>query len=191
MKIADIVNTSYARIAPGASLRDAARELSSSQASDLMVVDAGGAFVGVLSEGDLIRAALPRYEEILRDGGSLADALENFIERGKELAGKPIELRLLGRDDQSILATPCDILAPCALGAVLNAKTIPLLQTKIVCGAANHQLERHLHLPRLALGPLGGKERPLQTLQVFVGRGVVVLRAGQLVHVQQLRPPEP
>jgi CBS domain-containing protein len=91
MKIADIVNTSYARIAPGASLRDAAHALASTQASDLMVVDDAGTFVGVLSEGDLIRAALPRYEEILRDGGSLSDALENFIERGRDLAGKPID----------------------------------------------------------------------------------------------------
>lgn len=91
MKIADIVNKSYARIAPGASLREAAQALASTQASDLMVVDDAGTFVGVLSEGDLIRAALPRYEEILRDGGSLSDALENFIERGKDLAGKPID----------------------------------------------------------------------------------------------------
>jgi len=91
MKIADVMSATYARIAPGASLRDAAREFSSTMASDLMVVDDQGAFVGVLSEGDLIRAALPRYEEILRDGGSLSDALEMFIDRGKALAGKPID----------------------------------------------------------------------------------------------------
>jgi CBS domain-containing protein len=91
MKIADVMSATYARIAPGASLQDAARELSSTMASDLMVVDADGAFVGVLSEGDLIRAALPRYEEILRDGGSLSDALEMFVDRGKALAGQPID----------------------------------------------------------------------------------------------------
>ena len=33
-----------------------------------------------------------------------------------------------------------DIFAPCALGAVLNASTIPRLNSKIVCGAANNQL---------------------------------------------------
>ena len=39
-----------------------------------------------------------------------------------------------------ILAVDCDVLAPCALGAVLNERTIPALRCKIVAGAANNQL---------------------------------------------------
>ncbi len=38
------------------------------------------------------------------------------------------------------LEEACDILAPCALGGVLNEKTIPQLQCRAVCGAANNQL---------------------------------------------------
>jgi leucine dehydrogenase len=38
------------------------------------------------------------------------------------------------------LEEPCDILAPCALGAALNEKTIPRLACRAVCGAANNQL---------------------------------------------------
>jgi leucine dehydrogenase len=38
------------------------------------------------------------------------------------------------------LEEECDVLAPCALGAVLNEKTIPRLQCRAVCGAANNQL---------------------------------------------------
>lgn len=34
-----------------------------------------------------------------------------------------------------------DVLAPCALGGILNDKTIPALQVPIVAGAANNQLE--------------------------------------------------
>ena len=34
-----------------------------------------------------------------------------------------------------------DIFAPCALGAGLNARTIPQIQAKVVAGAANNQLE--------------------------------------------------
>jgi len=34
-----------------------------------------------------------------------------------------------------------DIYAPCALGAVLNAESIPNLKCKVVCGAANNQLK--------------------------------------------------
>jgi leucine dehydrogenase len=40
-----------------------------------------------------------------------------------------------------IIAAKADIFAPCALGAVLNARSIPHLQAKIVAGAANNQLE--------------------------------------------------
>jgi len=39
-----------------------------------------------------------------------------------------------------ILAAEVDVLAPCALGAVLNAQTVPSVQAKIVAGAANNQL---------------------------------------------------
>jgi leucine dehydrogenase len=41
---------------------------------------------------------------------------------------------------ESALAEPCDVLAPCALGAVLNDTTIPQLRCRAVCGAANNQL---------------------------------------------------
>jgi len=39
-----------------------------------------------------------------------------------------------------ILEVPCDVVAPCALGAVLNDQSIPRLRCKIVAGAANNQL---------------------------------------------------
>jgi glutamate dehydrogenase/leucine dehydrogenase len=42
--------------------------------------------------------------------------------------------------DREILAEPCDILAPNALGGILNPESIMRLRTKIVCGAANNQL---------------------------------------------------
>lgn len=40
-----------------------------------------------------------------------------------------------------IYSTNCDIFAPCALGAILNNRTIPQLKCKIVAGSANNQLE--------------------------------------------------
>ncbi|SHH22544.1 leucine dehydrogenase [Hydrocarboniphaga daqingensis] len=41
-----------------------------------------------------------------------------------------------------------DVFAPCALGAVLNDRTIPLLQARVIAGAANNQLAepRHDHV---------------------------------------------
>jgi leucine dehydrogenase len=40
----------------------------------------------------------------------------------------------------AIDAVACDVFAPCAAGAVLNAETIPRLRCAIVAGAANNQL---------------------------------------------------
>ncbi|MGH2898921.1 MAG: CBS domain-containing protein [Solirubrobacteraceae bacterium] len=59
--------------------------------SDLMVVAADGQrFVGVLAEGDLLRAALPKIDDVLGAGGSLHDAFALFETRGAALANDPI-----------------------------------------------------------------------------------------------------
>lgn len=41
---------------------------------------------------------------------------------------------------EEILKTECDVLAPCAMGGVLNSRTIPLLRCLAVAGCANNQL---------------------------------------------------
>jgi CBS domain-containing protein len=91
MKVREIMNTSVATVELGATVKQAVTMLAESQASDLMVVSPDGRFAGVLSEGDLIRAALPRYEEILQGGGNLTEAFEVFVDKGSALADKPIE----------------------------------------------------------------------------------------------------
>jgi leucine dehydrogenase len=48
------------------------------------------------------------------------------------------------------LQAECEVLAPCALGGVLDARTIPRLRTRIVCGAANNQLATPADGDRLA-----------------------------------------
>jgi valine dehydrogenase (NAD+) len=44
----------------------------------------------------------------------------------------------------------CDVLSPCALGGYLNARTIPELRCRAVCGSANNQLEEPADGQRLA-----------------------------------------
>ncbi len=44
-----------------------------------------------------------------------------------------------------ILFTECDILAPCALGAVVNDNTIQKLKTKVIAGGANNVLAEAKH----------------------------------------------
>ena len=41
---------------------------------------------------------------------------------------------------EAILGEECDVLAPCALGAVLDATTVTQLRCRTICGAANNQL---------------------------------------------------
>lgn len=44
-------------------------------------------------------------------------------------------------EPDEVYSSNCDIFAPCALGAILNPKTIPQLKCKVIAGAANNQLE--------------------------------------------------
>ena len=47
--------------------------------------------------------------------------------------------------EDEIYSTPCDIFVPCAMGAVINDKTVDKLKCKIIAGSANNQLERPEH----------------------------------------------
>ena len=91
------MNMNPTRIVVRSTMREAAELVSQSQTSDLAVVDESGRFIGVLSEGDLIRAALPKLDEIVRGGGSMSEAFELFALNGKDLANQPID-RLVIRD---------------------------------------------------------------------------------------------
>jgi leucine dehydrogenase len=43
-------------------------------------------------------------------------------------------------DVERAFTVPCDVFAPCALGAVFDTRTIPMLQCRAIVGAANNQL---------------------------------------------------
>ena len=46
---------------------------------------------------------------------------------------------------EAILAADVDVLAPCALGGVFDAHSIPTLRARVIAGAANNQLARDEH----------------------------------------------
>lgn len=50
----------------------------------------------------------------------------------------------------AVYDTECDIFAPCAVGAVLNAETIPRLRCRVVAGSANNQLDGDADADRLS-----------------------------------------
>lgn len=74
----------------------------------------------------------------------VADVHDGNVERAVRLLGAtalPVD---------AILSEHADVLAPCALGGVLSHPTIGSVGAKIVCGAANNQLEQAEDGARLA-----------------------------------------
>jgi leucine dehydrogenase len=74
---------------------------------------------------------------LVRDGATVAVADVDDA-RVREL------VRTVGVDAIPVadaLVEACDVLAPCALGSVVNAQTVGALRCQIVCGGANNQLE--------------------------------------------------
>ena len=63
---------------------------------------------------------------------------EPLLAAGKELGATAVA-------PEEIFGLDVDVFAPCALGAVLNDRTIPELKAKIVAGAANNQLAEPRH----------------------------------------------
>lgn len=45
-------------------------------------------------------------------------------------------------DPRAVYDTPCDVYAPCAVGATVNERTVPQLRCRVVAGSANNQLAR-------------------------------------------------
>ncbi len=91
MRIRELMTIYPVSIQRNMDLRRAAEIISLADASDLMVIDEERNFVGVLSEGDLIRAILPNFDEVIQAGGTLQDAFMFFVAKGRELANRPIE----------------------------------------------------------------------------------------------------
>lgn len=74
-------------------------------------------------------------------------------------------------------AVAADVLAPCALGAVLSERTIPELRAEVVCGAANNQLATDADAERLA-------ERGVCYVPDYVAN------AGGVINIAEERHPE-
>ncbi len=50
----------------------------------------------------------------------------------------------------AVYDTPCDVYAPCAIGATVNAETVPRLRCRIIAGSANNQLREGADAGRVA-----------------------------------------
>ena len=71
----------------------------------------------------------------------VADVHQNALEKAQKQFGDKVKIV----DTSMILSVEADILAPCALGAVLNDRTLPTIKAKVIAGAANNQLAEKRH----------------------------------------------
>jgi glutamate dehydrogenase/leucine dehydrogenase len=94
----------------------------------------GAPLIGFLFEKGVSRVVAADINPELAD--NLRAGLEGHLQPDQEL-----ETRIVEIGNHDILAEECDIVAPCATGAILNPETIPGIRARIVCGASNNQLE--------------------------------------------------
>ena len=73
----------------------------------------------------------------------------------------------------SALGTECDVLAPCAVGGIINRRSIPTLRCRVIAGGANNQLETAKDADRL-------RERGIVYAPDFVINAGGVLHGGGL-----------
>ena len=106
MIVREIMNINVTRILIGATLRQAAEVSAMSSAADLAVVDEANNFVGTLSEGDLMRAALPSLSDAMAGGGTLSGGYDLIEEKAQEIAGNPIDPHRHPRPDHALAERP-------------------------------------------------------------------------------------
>ena len=78
-----------------------------------------------------------RLIELLMEADATVIATDVDRARLDALAASGIAVVAAG----AALEAECDVLAPCAVGGVLNARSIPALRCRVVAGGANNQLE--------------------------------------------------
>ena len=106
-------------------------------------------------------------EHLIEDGAAIvvSDVDEEAVARIRE---RHPQVDAVAPDE--LPGAPVDVYSPCALGGALNDETVPQLQARIVCGAANNQLAH------------AGIERQLEERGVLFAPDYVV-NAGGLIQV--------
>ena len=74
-----------------------------------------------------------KLTRLLLDAGAVVLVSDVDEERARATGARPV-------DPDNALELECDVYAPCALGATLDATSIPRLRCRVVAGAANNQL---------------------------------------------------
>ncbi|GAB6054645.1 hypothetical protein JCM17960_34650 [Magnetospira thiophila] len=135
MKVRDILNINAVRILSGSTMAQAAELAAMSNASGLFVVDAENSFVGVLSEGDMMRAVLPQMSDVYAAGGSLGDSYDIFGEKGAQLASEKIDDHLIS--DPISLSPDDTVLKAASIMAMKHMRRLPVLKDGKLVGTVS------------------------------------------------------
>ncbi|KTC84352.1 Leu/Phe/Val dehydrogenase [Legionella cincinnatiensis] len=104
---------------------------------------------------------------------TVADVSPAAVERAvTQFGAKPIST-------EQIHKVPCDVFAPCALGAIINDLTLPQLQTTIVAGAANNQLAHTYHGKKLH------DKNILFAVDYVINAGGLIFAASKYLHTPE------
>jgi leucine dehydrogenase len=106
----------------------------------------GGALAGrsVLVQG--VGSVGHLLAQLLREAGASVLVADANATRARDV-GEDVGGTVIPPAD--VIGTACDVYAPCAIGGVLSAETIPRLRCRIVAGAANNQLKESDDASRL------------------------------------------
>ncbi len=133
LRVKDAMVTRTIRIPHDANMYRAAEVVALSRVSDLMVVGEDDKFIGVLSEGDILRAALPDMDEITAEGGSLDTAFGIFLKKGKDLSQFPILPFVI---KEPIVLDPQDHVAKAATAMIdMNIRLLPVVKDGKLVGS--------------------------------------------------------
>lgn len=96
--------------------------------------------IAVQGLGNVSLPMIGELRELGADKVIASDIDPRRVAEASEVHGDWLDARLVDRGDNGILAEQVHIVAPCAVGGVLNEETIGTIKAPIVCGAANNQL---------------------------------------------------
>lgn len=123
LTVAEVMDTCPVVIQAQTALAHAAALMQSRGCSDLMVVDEQGKFRGVVSEGDVLRACLPTYQEL--EGRSMLGADDLLELRAAAVANRTVEPMIL---QGAIRLAPADgLLRAAAVMASMQIRRLPVV----------------------------------------------------------------
>lgn len=119
-------------------------------------------------------------ERLLEEGAVVyVTDLEKSIIRKIEAKAEETKGKVIAVESEAIYSVPADIFIPCAMGAIINEKTIEKLQVKAIVGSANNQLQ-HVHCAK-----------KLQAKEILYAPDYIVNAGGLIQVADELYGPEP